>query len=153
MMRAMAGKRSFQAKFISILLVSIVVVPAVRPLTAAAGSSEDSTNFRESVFACEEALGKLEDCCAGFDVSRVRCQHYEFEESGCDGSRASKSEAPALDVQETQCILQRDCGDLRTRGTCQRAQKATAERRQSSVTGGVPGSASSSVQTQAAVCP
>jgi hypothetical protein len=128
-----------------------IVLVALRPATA--GASEDKTNFRESVFVCEEALGKLEDCCPGFDPSRVRCAFYEFEESGCEGYRAEKTEHPALDVDESRCILAKECNDLVERGTCARAQAAAPERRTYDSPGRPGESPSGTTETQPPVCP
>jgi hypothetical protein len=58
---------------------------------------------------CEDAVARLQDCCAGFDPVRFNCQ----SESSCDGAVA-----PAVTVRAGDCIRARSCSELNSAGVC-----------------------------------
>jgi hypothetical protein len=138
----------------NVVVVGIVLLVA-RP--ACKSLDDDRTNFRESVFVCEEALGQLEECCSSFETSKVRCQYYSYEDRGCEGYADVKNERPALDIEESRCILRASCEELVRNNVCARAQAATAERYRyyNPGSGGVSSGSQSKteVETQPAVCP
>ncbi len=106
-------------------LLFFLLLPLVfRPTTAVAG--DDTSNFRESVFACEEAAAKLDACCPGFDPRAIRC-HYVQRYSGCE-SAIDEGEHPAFDGAESRCIVAASCDELVARGICERAASAAPDR-------------------------
>ncbi|MBX3228927.1 MAG: hypothetical protein KIT84_41650 [Labilithrix sp.] len=84
----------------------------------------DDDNFRSDVFRCEEAIGRLLECCPGFVAGVVHCTYLSEEStSGCDFSTTVTTE-PAFGVDESLCILGSTCETLRDSGVCARAQVA-----------------------------
>jgi len=63
--------------------------------------------------ACEEAVAHLEECCPGFQSSRVRC---------IDEDRGCVSQRPDITVEMSRCIRSEECGALVTYGICARAK-------------------------------
>ena len=121
------------------------------------GSKHDYDNFREDVVFCEDAVAYLTSCCPGFDAHAVACQyHYDYTPGGCDTSATVDAENPALDLEESRCILGRSCDSLRNAGVCERAQQATPYRDRhggGSTSGSYGSSGSSGTQTShAPVC-
>lgn len=72
--------------------------------------------MREDEQYCEEAVSRLVGCCPGFDLTQISCQYSE----GCTGSN---DQFPALTIEESECIRDRSCDQLRA-GICARAQMA-----------------------------
>lgn len=100
---------------------------------------EDDNQFREDVIQCEEAIARLQTCCPDFDGSRVLCNYYfRYDTSTC-GPSQTDSIRPALDLSESECVLETACEDLVARDVCKRAQEArvyTSRRVSSSSTSG-----------------
>jgi hypothetical protein len=80
-----------------------------------------SGDWRDDTIACEEAVQHLAACCPGFDPTAVSC-HYDYE-SGC-GSK--DWQYPALDPEESACVLRAECAHLEPSGVCARARAAMA---------------------------
>jgi hypothetical protein len=89
-----------------LLLVFLVVRPAY--------ASDDDDNFRRDVLLCEDAVGKLAQCCPDFDAKSVDCTYkIETHDSGCDFSTTITIK-PGLSEPESKCVLALDCDALRT---------------------------------------
>ncbi len=122
---------------------------------ARASRTTDTDNLRADVIDCEEALARLTNCCPGFDPKRVQCTYYydHSHDEGCTGSVSDSTtrETPALDIEESKCVLSRSCDELVEGGVCTRAQEAV-ERIQSSSTSaggdGLFGGGSGSTHTE-----
>ena len=85
---------------------------------------EDDNQFREDVIQCEEAIARLQQCCPGFDGSRVLCNYYySLDKSSC-GPTTTDTVHPALNLGESRCVLDTTCEDLVGREVCKRAQEA-----------------------------
>jgi hypothetical protein len=96
----------------------------------AAGAVEredDTDNFREDVFACEEAVAHLASCCPDFIATNARCVYDHHSTDGCD-SYTKIHEDPAISLTEAECVLDMDCGTIRQRGICERAAAMRPER-------------------------
>jgi len=102
------------------LLVLLPLLLSVRPAHAA----DDDDNYRSDVLYCEEALGKLAECCPSFVTSEVACTYERRESSGCDWS-TTVTVRPAFNDAESRCILASTCQVLVGSGVCPRAQVAT----------------------------
>lgn len=97
-------------------------------LTARVASAADDTdNFREDVFACEEAVAYLGACCPDFVPATARCVFDHHEDHGCDES-TRYAENPAVSLDEAHCVLAKDCDSLRAAGVCDRAKRMQPER-------------------------
>ncbi len=117
------------------------------------GSKHDYDNFREDVVFCEDAVAYLTTCCPDFQPHAVACQyHYDYTPGGCDTAATTDAENPALDLEESRCILGRSCDALRAGGVCARAQKATPYSEHGGPSDSYPSSSSSSHSTHAPVC-
>ncbi len=86
---------------------------------------KDDNNFREDVIECEDAVAKLQRCCAGFDPTDVLCQYYYEYQSGC-GDSQTDSVKPVFTTAESACIRSAPCEQLVATRVCDRAQKARA---------------------------
>lgn len=85
---------------------------------------EDDNQFREDVIQCEEAVARLDRCCPSFDASRVLCNYYfSYDEAACSPP-TTRRVSPALDLEESRCVIDTSCEDLVANGVCQRAQEA-----------------------------
>lgn len=104
------------------LLVFLILVSPLAVRTAQAADDDD--NFRPDVLHCEEALGKLAQCCPSFVTTDVSCTYDERQTSGCD-FYTTVTVTPAFTESESQCILASSCQALTDTGVCARAQKAT----------------------------
>lgn len=107
----------------------VVVGVVMGALLACSGEDTvDEQQLREDVLYCEDAIAVLESCCPGFFGGALACNHYQkkHEPSCGDGSYSSKTEDPALDLEESQCIRGTSCTSLVEAGVCKRAQAARA---------------------------
>jgi hypothetical protein len=68
------------------------------------------SEIREDELQCEEAVAHVMGCCEPFKP-KVRC---EYVKGGC----AEESTYPDLSVQESRCIRELSCSELRERGLC-----------------------------------
>jgi hypothetical protein len=75
-----------------------------------------ASGLREDEFHCELAVAHLEECCPDFDPGQISCNYA----SGCDSTTHT-----ALDLGESQCIEDRDCGTIIDRRICERALAQT----------------------------
>ena len=67
--------------------------------------------IRQDEFICENAVSHLQECCPGFDPTRVACSY----DTGC-----GITTFPELDSTQGQCILGDSCQALVTNGVCSR---------------------------------
>jgi len=79
-------------------------------LTAQGGFGVSS--FEEEL-KCEEAVAHLDECCSSIDPADFDC-HVRWD--GCD-----PPEQKEIDVDESECIRELSCSQLRDRGVCDRA--------------------------------
>ncbi len=96
-------------------------------LVIACGNSdhdEDDTQFRQDVIWCEEAVAKLEQCCgATFEATNVECRHYYEKDTGC-GQTSIERIDPAYTTDESRCLHDTSCDEIRSAGICARATAA-----------------------------
>lgn len=59
---------------------------------------------------CEEAVGRILDCCGLSEAPNVDCSHYT---TSCGGEVF-----PEIDLAESRCIREAPCGELEARGVC-----------------------------------
>lgn len=106
-------------KALPLLLLAFFVV---RPAWAAQDTDD---NFRPEVLLCEDAVGKLSECCPDFPAKSVDCTYkIETHDSGCDFS-TTVTITPGLSVPESRCILAMDCDTMR-KDVCRRAANVGA---------------------------
>lgn len=67
-------------------------------------------SFGSDELSCEEALSRIQDCCPGFNVDRIDC---------AQGCRYNNPSSPDLTERASECIRDRDCGELQSRGICE----------------------------------
>lgn len=79
-------------------------------------SSRGASGLREDDLQCEQAASHLEECCPGFDVTKLSCAFS----SGCGDTRYT-----AFSIAESECIQDTDCKTLIANGVCARAQGRT----------------------------
>jgi hypothetical protein len=79
------------------------------------------TGIREDELACEDAVSHLQACCPGFTGSNVDCT---YEEGGCERSAVF----PELNVNQSACIRNESCSELRATGVCARAAAMPSSR-------------------------
>jgi hypothetical protein len=88
----------------------------VRPSTVAvlAGVSLVSLGFGldKGELACEQAAVQLQACCPDLDVTRMDCTQV----GGCSRTR----ESTAVTLEESACIQESTCEDIRARRVCER---------------------------------
>ena len=75
-----------------------------------------TAEVREDEFDCEQAVAHLAECCPGFPVEGLYCQH----DFGCGSTRD-----PDLTLDDSRCILALDCSVLVGKGLCRRAAHLT----------------------------
>jgi hypothetical protein len=80
-----------------------------------AGATQLHGGFRESELQCEEAVAHLADCCE--KTLGIDCTHHD---EGCD------QVPPELSVEDSRCIRDLDCDEIRERGLCSPAHYADA---------------------------
>lgn len=91
----------------------------VRPARA---DDDDFDNFRSDVLHCEEAVGKLVECCPSFPAASIDCTYSrETRDSGCD-FQTTVAVDPGLHEPESACILALDCDAIRAAKICDRAK-------------------------------
>jgi hypothetical protein len=67
--------------------------------------------IRQDEFICENAVSHLQECCPGFDPTRIVCSY----DTGC-----GVTTYPELDETQGQCILGDSCQALVANGVCDR---------------------------------
>lgn len=87
-----------------------------------ASADEEAGDFREDVFACEEAVAHLASCCPSLAPNEVRCLYRRDRTDGCDYAHYYE-EDPGIGADEAECLLALDCGTIRERGICERAHE------------------------------
>ncbi len=133
----------------------LVLLPLAVSTTRARADEDDSDNFRPDVFACEEAVSRLDECCPDFEPKLLRCVHSKKSgSSSCGYNSWSMGEEPTITIAESECIFAMSCEALIATKVCERAARARPNRGYSSTTehGMYPG-ASESEQKQGPVCP
>jgi hypothetical protein len=68
--------------------------------------------IRQDELACEDAVAHLQHCCPGFTGSNIACTYTP----GC-----GPSEYPELGVDQSSCLRNESCDQLRSSGVCERA--------------------------------
>lgn len=76
-----------------------------------AGGVPAAQAFRRDEVECEEAVAMLEECCDGFDASKIACDYIE----GCD-----ESTYPSIAPYESECIRALSCSEVRDAKICDR---------------------------------
>ncbi len=117
--------RDFRRGRATTLLVAATVLVATRP--AWADMDDDTDQFHPDVFACEDALAKLEACCLGFVADRLRCVRLSVKDTSCGYGRYWREE-PVLSPSDAACIDARSCEALVADRVCARALAATSRR-------------------------
>jgi hypothetical protein len=69
-------------------------------------------------FVCEEAVAHLNDCCPGFQPSKVQC-NYTY---GCDDTSGN----PEISSEQNDCLQKLSCEQLVKNGDCKAAQDGGA---------------------------
>jgi hypothetical protein len=150
--RSMRSRSKFSPG--SILLTAMLLFKCVQPAAASSSTTTNDDNFREDVFACEEAVVRLEECCPDFDGADIKCEYYysrTVTESACTGqtSYSTTHLEPAITMKSAVCIEATPCTDLVARGVCERA-KAAKQRDYGSYAQGSSGSYSGSYRDDGA---
>lgn len=126
-----------QEWFRSMYVRSVMVIVPMLACSSSWGSTtetgtKDDDNFREDVFACEDAVARLETCSDAFPSHQLLCTHrlhdYSWVESGCMSSERGTvfiQRDPVFSAAESQCIRATSCEGLRTTGVCARASEVT----------------------------
>jgi hypothetical protein len=109
-----------------------LAVPLFLSVTVHASSEHDDDNLREDVISCEEAVGKLEECC--HETFALTCNFlYDHQEGSCDDdSSSTTSYKPDLDLSESSCVRAHSCAEIVTAGQCARAAQVRPGRNDSS---------------------
>jgi hypothetical protein len=63
---------------------------------------------------CEQGAAYLAECCPELDIGRMNCG----QEGGCD----REAEGTILAEEESECIRESPCGDIRARDVCGRLE-------------------------------
>jgi hypothetical protein len=103
----------------------------VAPVLVALAAS--CNGMREDELQCEQAVMRLRECCPGFVPTAVNC--YYDESQDCSGNTTGHS-YPAIRLEDSKCIEQTSCADLRRLDLCRKGQNAL--RRVDSVADGGP---------------
>lgn len=67
-------------------------------------------DIRESEMLCEEAVSRLDECCAEIDPRRLNCIYQQ----GCGTDLV-----PVFTVKASECLRERPCEVLRDQGICE----------------------------------
>lgn len=86
-------------------------------IAMACNSDTDDNQWREDVLSCEEAVAHLDECCPGFDVTRVQCRYYYHIDRGCTTDTVTHVE-PDIELSESHCIRNATCDKLQSQGNC-----------------------------------
>lgn len=91
-------------------------------MVVACGLDDNTEQFRKDVLWCEDAVAKLTSCCDGLsgssaNVASIPCRAFS---SGCDTLNDVVID-PYLSRDESECVRQASCSDLRDNGVCERA--------------------------------
>jgi hypothetical protein len=73
---------------------------------------------------CENAMSRLQECCAGFEAIRFSCDEFTWNGIGCDGA-VPPDRRPLFGPTEADCIERQDCASLNRTGVCARALALT----------------------------
>jgi hypothetical protein len=108
------------------LLTGTLLFKCVQPAAASSSSTTNDDNFREDVFACEEAVARLAECCPNFDGKDIKCTYYYSRNetvNDCNGqtSVTTVQVEPAITTASAACIERTACADLVANGVCARA--------------------------------
>src|SRR5262249_2143923 len=68
--------------------------------------------LRQDELDCEEAVAHLQECCPNFAGATLACEYSD----GCGVTE------PALSIDESHCILARDCADVVASGLCEKTR-------------------------------
>ncbi len=70
--------------------------------------------LRQDELLCEEATARLTDCCNDFATREMRCV---FDE-GCNAEVDGPARVTDLSVEESTCVLDLSCAEVRGAGLC-----------------------------------
>lgn len=132
-----------------------MLLPLAVSTVPAQADEDDSDNFRPDVFACEEAVSRLDECCPRFEPELLRCVHAKKSgSSSCGYTSWSMGEEPTISIAESECIFAMSCEALIATKVCERAARAKPNRSYSSTEehGRFPGPGDSQAK-QGPVCP
>jgi hypothetical protein len=127
-------------------------------LFACSDDYDRSDDMTLEVVSCEEAIAHLTECCPGFDPTIQSCKDREWqkEERGCESYSLSQGDVlPELSLDESRCVRELSCADIRGRGICEKVAKnsergTTASYERGS---GEPSKSSNTVFPHTALCP
>jgi hypothetical protein len=79
----------------------------------------DENNFREDVILCEEAIGRISQCCPSMSPPSNSCEflHYEKKDycGGCDSTlrfSAHDYRTPVLSIRESKGLIDATCSSV-----------------------------------------
>lgn len=75
-------------------------------------------DISEEEMVCEEAVARLETCCPEIDPRRINCVYAQ----SCNTELV-----PVLTAKASACLSEASCGDLKSRGTCERMSELALE--------------------------
>ncbi len=96
------------------LLVAAYIVGAMALLRCGSGIRQDELD-------CEEAVARLTTCCPGF-AATTWCKYEVW--TSCDTNEVVQRTHPAITEDESRCIRDMSCSDLKKKGVCDRARDA-----------------------------
>lgn len=89
-------------------------------VVAAAMSIAHCYPIREDDTECQEASALLQECCPGFEATRMRCS-TSYVSTGCGSDAAPpRTIPPTMSQGEMECILENSCSSLVSKGICAR---------------------------------
>ena len=75
------------------------------------GAQPLAQGFREDEVQCEEMAAHLAECCDNVDANAIDCEYFE----GC-----MSESYPSVTVDESRCIREKSCEQVREQGICER---------------------------------
>jgi hypothetical protein len=75
------------------------------------GAQPLAQGFRQDEVQCEEMAAHLAECCDDFDPKVVSCEYVD----GC-----TSDSYPSVSVDESQCIREKSCEQVRAQNICER---------------------------------
>ena len=101
-----------RARFRTILRFAAKSIATTLLCVIAGGFLMGTGGLNERELSCEEAVAKLTDCCPGLRSEPSWC----YESDGCD------EQYPWLSIDESDCILQKDCDTILAANVCYRLE-------------------------------
>ena len=110
-------------------LAVLVVLLAARTSHA----DRDDDNLRRDVLLCEDAIEHAKDCCGPDAVAGLECRFLHNVNEGCGNSTVEHID-PDLYANESDCIRERECDEMRAERICERLATVPRLGRRSSTT-------------------